>query len=149
MYLRICGVMWLPLEITVAAGWAWEIRSWVVVVVVVVVVCVCVGGCCPYRWVSMGINSPFHEISASWCECSLLLCVVKHSVQNGVIMLSGPRVVRHQGGADQGLSPKSFTSLRESIRGCLMGGEPYDHPLCPSLQPCPPSQTPGGLGQRC
>ena len=25
-------------------------------------------------------NSPFHEISASWRECSLLLCAVKHSV---------------------------------------------------------------------
>ena len=24
----------------------------------------------------------------------------------------------------------------------------YDHPLCPGLQPGPPSQTPGGLGQR-
>ena len=23
-----------------------------------------------------------------------------------------------------------------------------DHPLCPGLQPGPPSQTPGGLGQR-
>ena len=48
--------------------------------------------------------------------------------------------------------------LRESIpRGCLMrggwgwgmGGPIYDHLLCPSLQPGPPSQTPGGLGQRC
>ena len=32
--------------------------------------------------------------------------------------------------------------LRES-----RGGGPYDHPLCPGLQPGPPSQTPGGLGQ--
>ena len=28
------------------------------------------------------------------------------------------------------------------------GGDNYDHPLCPGLQPGPPSQTPGGLGQR-
>ena len=31
---------------------------------------------------------------------------------------------------------------------CLMGVDHYDHPLCPGLQPGPPSQTPGGLGQR-
>ena len=30
----------------------------------------------------------------------------------------------------------------------LMVGDHYDHPLCPGLQPGPPSQTPGGLGQR-
>ena len=36
-------------------------------------------------------------------------------------------------------------------RGYLMGGggeDHYDHPLCPGWQPGPPSQTPGGLGQR-
>ena len=33
-------------------------------------------------------------------------------------------------------------------RGYLMGEEHYEHPLCPGLQPGPPSQTPGGLGQR-
>ena len=33
-------------------------------------------------------------------------------------------------------------------RGFLMGGDHYDHPLCPGLQPRPPSQTPWGLGQR-
>ena len=30
----------------------------------------------------------------------------------------------------------------------LMVGDHYGHPLCPGLQPGPPSQTPGGLGQR-
>ena len=29
------------------------------------------------------------------------------------------------------------------------GEDHYYHPLCPGLQPGPPSQTPGGLGQRC
>ena len=29
------------------------------------------------------------------------------------------------------------------------GEDHYDHPLCPGLQPGPPSQTPGGLDQRC
>ena len=29
-----------------------------------------------------------------------------------------------------------------------MGDGHYDHPLCPGLQSGPPSQTPGGLGQR-
>ena len=29
------------------------------------------------------------------------------------------------------------------------GEDHYDHPLCPGLQPGPPSQTPGGLGWRC
>ena len=29
------------------------------------------------------------------------------------------------------------------------GVDRYDHSLCPGLQPGPPSQTPGGLGQRC
>ena len=28
------------------------------------------------------------------------------------------------------------------------GGDNCDHPLCPFLQPGPPSQTLGGLGQR-
>ena len=28
------------------------------------------------------------------------------------------------------------------------GVDRYDRPLCPGLQPSPPSQTPGGLGQR-
>ena len=28
------------------------------------------------------------------------------------------------------------------------GDDHYDRPLCPGLQPSPPSQTPGGLGQR-
>ena len=28
------------------------------------------------------------------------------------------------------------------------GDDHYDRPLCPSLQPGPPSQTPGGLGQK-
>ena len=41
-------------------------------------------------------------------ECSLLLCPVKHFVQNGSIAWTEPRVVRHRGGADLGLSPKSF-----------------------------------------
>ena len=39
-------------------------------------------------------------------------------------------------------------SLRESIPRLFNGGVHYDHPLYPGLQPCPPSQTPGGLGQR-
>ena len=30
----------------------------------------------------------------------------------------------------------------------LIVGDHYGHLLCPSLQPGPPSQTPGGLGQR-
>ena len=30
----------------------------------------------------------------------------------------------------------------------LMVRDHYDHPLCPGLQPGPPSQTPAGLGQR-
>ena len=30
----------------------------------------------------------------------------------------------------------------------LIMGDPYGHLLCPGLQPGPPSQTPGGLGQR-
>ena len=30
----------------------------------------------------------------------------------------------------------------------LMVGDHYDHPLCPGFQPGPPSQTPGGLGQK-
>ena len=30
----------------------------------------------------------------------------------------------------------------------LMVGDHYGHLLCPGLQPGPPSQTPGGLGQR-
>ena len=30
----------------------------------------------------------------------------------------------------------------------LMVGDHSDHPLCPGLKPGPPSQTPGGLGQR-
>ena len=30
----------------------------------------------------------------------------------------------------------------------LMMGDHYGHLLCPGLQPGPPSQTPGGLGQR-
>ena len=33
-------------------------------------------------------------------------------------------------------------------RGCLMVGRPLRPPACPSLQPGPPSQTPGGVGQR-
>ena len=49
-------------------------------------------------------NSPLHEISASWRECILLLCAVKHSVQ-----WWRRCVVRHQSGADLGLSPKSFS----------------------------------------
>ena len=38
----------------------------------------------------------------------------------------------------KGINPKAI----------LMVGDHYDHPLCPGLQPGPPSQTPGGLGQR-
>ena len=30
----------------------------------------------------------------------------------------------------------------------LIMGDHYGHLLCPGLQPGPPSQTPGGLGQR-
>ena len=30
----------------------------------------------------------------------------------------------------------------------LKMGDHYGHLLCPGLQPGPPSQTPGGLGQR-
>ena len=30
----------------------------------------------------------------------------------------------------------------------LMMGDHYGHLLCSGLQPSPPSQTPGGLGQR-
>ena len=30
----------------------------------------------------------------------------------------------------------------------LIVGDHYGHLLCPGLQPGPPSQTPGGLGQR-
>ena len=37
-----------------------------------------------------------------------------------------------------GINPKAI----------LMVGDHCDHPLCPGLQPGPPSQTPGGLGQR-
>ena len=37
---------------------------------------------------------------------------------------------------------------RNQSRCYLMGDDHYDHPLCPGLQPGPPSQTPGGLGQR-
>ena len=39
-------------------------------------------------------NSPFHEISARWRECSLLLTAVKHSVQNGGVAWSEPGMVR-------------------------------------------------------
>ena len=47
-------------------------------------------------------------------------------------------------------SSSPSTHYGNQSRGCLMGGEdPYDHPLCPGLQPGPPSQTPGGLGQNC
>ena len=53
-------------------------------------------------------NSPFHEISASWRECSLLLSAVKHYVQVGGGAWSGPRMVMHQDGAYLGLSPESF-----------------------------------------
>ena len=58
--------------------------------------------------VHLGPNSPFHKISANWHKCSLFLCAVKHSVQNGGIAWSEPHVVSHQGGADLGLSPESF-----------------------------------------
>ena len=54
------------------------------------------------------LYSPFHEISASWRECSLLLSAVKHSVQDGGGAWSEPRMVMHQGGAYLGLSPESF-----------------------------------------
>ena len=53
-------------------------------------------------------NSPFYKISAGWGECSLLLCAVKHSVQNGGIAWTEPCMVRLRGGANLGLSPKSF-----------------------------------------
>ena len=40
--------------------------------------------------------------------------------------------------------PKDITGINpEAI---LMVGDYYDHPLCPGLQPGPPSQTPGGSG---
>ena len=47
-----------------------------------------------------------------------------------------------------------YSSLRESIPRLLnegtvkWGDDSYDRLLCPGLQPGPPSQTPGGLGQR-
>ena len=49
-----------------------------------------------------------------------------------------------------------MTSNARSIPICITGinleavkwgDNHYDHPLCPGLQPGPPSQTPGGLGQ--
>ena len=50
-------------------------------------------------------------------------------------------------------SPIGQSSLRTAITGInpeaiLKVGDHYDHPLWPGLQPGPPSQTPGGLGQR-
>ena len=48
--------------------------------------------------------SPFHEISASWRECSLLLSAVKHSVQDGGGAWSEPRMVmNHIWGSAQNL----------------------------------------------
>ena len=42
--------------------------------------------------------------------------------------------------------PDAITGINpEAI---LIMGDPYGHLLCPGLQPGPPSQTPGGLGQR-
>ena len=42
------------------------------------------------------------------------------------------------GGIITGINPEAI----------LIMGDHYGHLLCPGLQPGPPSQTPGGLGQR-
>ena len=48
---------------------------------------------------------------------------------------------------------RTATSTEHFITGInpeaiSLGVDRYDRPLCPGLQPGPPSQTPGGLGQR-
>ena len=55
--------------------------------------------CCQCFVFSCKEYSPFHEISASWRECSLLLA------QTNIL---SKMAVMHQGGAYLGLSPESF-----------------------------------------
>ena len=42
----------------------------------------------------------------------------------------------------------SFALAVDILNILHYGNHRYDRPLCPGLQPGPPSQTPGGLGQR-
>ena len=47
-----------------------------------------------YKYSRNHTYSPFHEMSASWRDCSFLLTALKHSVQNGAAAWSQPCMVR-------------------------------------------------------
>ena len=63
----------------------------------------------------------------TWCACRQSVCIVCSTIRE----VTKPLI--HYG---------------NQSRGYFNGGRPHDHPLCPGLQPGPPSETPGGLGQR-
>ena len=60
-----------------------------------------------------------------------------------------PWRLRRRGRGNQRVSLQKCANITgTNPEAILMVGDHYDHPLCPGLQPGPPSQTPGGLGQR-